>query len=106
MNADKRRLGLAVAVAALFWFYMFNPWTQGRPNFWLVMSCAAVVLTTLALRFTADRRALLKAEKPLLQLAAGSSFSAARTGVSMPLTPAVDGCDGSAGLANPCSPRP
>lgn len=71
MSADKRKLGLAIAVAALFWFYMFSPWTLGRPNFWLVMSCAAVVLTTLALCFTADRRALCKVEKPLLQLLAG-----------------------------------
>ena len=81
MSADKRRLGLAVLVAALFWFYMFSPWTQGRPNFWLVMSCAAVVLTTLALCFTADRRALLRVERPWLQLGAGILIAVALWGV-------------------------
>lgn len=81
MNADKRRLGLAVAVAALFWFYMFSPWTKGRPNFWLVMSCAALVLTVLALSFTADRRVLFRVEKPGLQLLAGILIAFALWGV-------------------------
>ena len=81
MNADKRRLGLAVGVAALFWFYMFSPWTQGRPNFWLVMSCAAVVLTVLALSFTADRRVLLRVERPGLQLLAGILVAIALWGI-------------------------
>ena len=61
----------AVLVAALLWFYMFSPWTRGRPNFWLVMSCAAIILSSMALAFTPDRKALLKVEKPLLQLVAG-----------------------------------
>ena len=81
MNADKRKLGLAVTVAALFWFYMFSPWTQGRPNFWLVMSCAALVLTVLALSFTADRWVLLRVEKPGLQLLAGILIAFALWGV-------------------------
>ena len=67
----RNKLILAASVAAAFWFYMFSPWTQGRPNFWLVMSFAAVVLTSLALAFTPDRKALLKVEKPGLQIASG-----------------------------------
>ncbi|MBR6280130.1 MAG: CPBP family intramembrane metalloprotease [Bacteroidales bacterium] len=46
-----RRLGAAVAAAALLWFLMFSPWTGGRLNFWLAMSASAVILTALALRF-------------------------------------------------------
>ena len=71
MIKDARKLMVAVLVAALFWFYMFSPWTAGRPNFWLVMSCAAIVLSSLSLAFTSDRTALLKVEKPMLQLAGG-----------------------------------
>ena len=64
-----KKLIIAIAVAAALWFYMFSPWTGGAPNFWLVMSASAVILTTLALRFTEDKAGLLKVEKPLLQLA-------------------------------------
>ena len=67
----RRHLIVAIAVAALLWFYMFSPWTQGRPNFWIVMTLSGVVLTTLALLFTPDSRELMKVEKPLLQLTAG-----------------------------------
>ena len=67
----KRKLIVAILVAALFWFYMFSPWTNGWPNFWLVMSCAAVVLTGMSLAFTTDRNTLFKIEKPLLQIAVG-----------------------------------
>ena len=71
MNNDWRKLTTAILVAALFWFYMFSPWTEGLPNFWLVMSCAAITLTSLAVAFTPDRKTLFKVEKPLLQFAAG-----------------------------------
>ena len=81
MNPDKRKLVLAVLVAALFWFYMFSPWTGGRPNFWLVMSCAAMVLTFMALAFTCDRKALFKVEKPLLQVVAGILIAVVLWGV-------------------------
>ena len=71
MRGDFRKLTVAVLVAALFWFYMFSPWTEGRPNFWIVMSCAAIVLTAMALSFSKGRDELFKIEKPLLQVAAG-----------------------------------
>ncbi|MBR6347032.1 MAG: CPBP family intramembrane metalloprotease [Bacteroidales bacterium] len=76
-----RKLALAVGLAAFFWFYMFSPWTSGRPNFWLVMSVAAVVLSSLCLAFTPDRKALLKIEKPLLQVAAGVIIAFALWGI-------------------------
>ena len=66
-----QRLVIAVLTAALLWFYMFSPWTGGWPNFWVVMSCSAVILTTLGLSFTPDRKELLKIEKPALQILAG-----------------------------------
>lgn len=69
--AMKRHLSIAISVAALLWFYMFSPWTQGQPNFWIVMTFSGLVLTTLAFSFTSDRKELLKVEKPLLQLGAG-----------------------------------
>lgn len=78
---DRWNLLTAVLVAALLWFYMFSPWTGGRLNFWLTMSFSAVVLTTLTLSFTTDRRALLKVEKPLRQLLMGVVIALALWGV-------------------------
>ena len=70
-TSSGQRLVIAVLTAALLWFYMFSPWTGGWPNFWGVMSCSAVILTTLGLSFTPDRKELLKIEKPALQLLGG-----------------------------------
>lgn len=81
MNSSRNQLITAAFVAALFWFYMFSPWTGGWPNFWLVMSCAAITLTTLALCFTPDPKALLKVEKPLLQILGGILIAFALWGV-------------------------
>ena len=77
----KRRLTVALIVAALLWFYMFSPWTAGRPNFWIVMSVSAVVLTTLTITFTPDCASLAKVEKPLLQLVGGVVIAFALWGV-------------------------
>ena len=71
MIRERRNLLIAVATAALLWFYMFSPWTRGRPNFWIVMSCAAVILTCLGLAFTPDKKSLGKIERPLLQILCG-----------------------------------
>ncbi len=62
MSKEARQLTLALATAALLWFYMFSPWTPGWPGFWLVMPCAAVILAGLGLWFTADRKELLHFE--------------------------------------------
>ena len=76
-----QRLVIAVLTAALLWFYMFSPWTGGWPNFWVVMSCSAVILTTLGLSFTPDRNELLKIEKPALQLLGGIVIAFALWGI-------------------------
>ena len=39
------RLKVGIAVALLLWFYMFSPWTSGLSNFWINMSCSAIILT-------------------------------------------------------------
>ena len=44
------------AVAGVFWFLMFSPWTAGSPNFWLAMSVAATTLVVWGL--SADRKEL------------------------------------------------
>ncbi len=75
MTRDGRNLLLAVATAALLWFYMFSPWTQGRPNFWIVMSCSAVILTSLGLAFTPDRQELSRIERPMLQILGGIALA-------------------------------
>lgn len=70
---DSVKLSIAIAVAALLWFYMFSPWTKGLTNFWITMSGAAVLLTVLALRFLDERPP--KIEKPLLQIAGGIALA-------------------------------
>ena len=60
---------------------MFSPWTKGAPNFWIVMSVAALVLTALSLANTPDRESFLRVEKPLLQLLCGVLIAFALWGV-------------------------
>ena len=81
MKDVRIRLAIAIGTAALLWFYMFSPWTGGSPNFWVVMSCSAVILTTLGLSFTPDRKELLKIEKPALQILAGIVIAFALWGI-------------------------
>ena len=69
LSRESVRLCFALGTAALLWFYMFSPWTQGAPNFWIVMSCSAVVLTTLGLVFRF--RKSFSFSRPLLQIAGG-----------------------------------
>lgn len=75
MKRDRTRLILAVLTAALLWFYMFSPLTRGAPNFWLIMSCAAVILTSLALAFSTDLGRLRPVEKPLWQVLGGIALA-------------------------------
>lgn len=80
-NSPLSTLLIALFIAAILWFLMFSPWMDGRLNFWLEMSCAAVVLTTLTFVFTPDRKVLFHVEKPLLQLAAGIGIALLLWGV-------------------------
>ncbi len=75
----KKRLCIAIGVAALLWFYMFSPWTGGEPNFWLVMCGAAIILTVLGRVFIEDKS--IKIEKPLLQIAGGVVLAFALWGI-------------------------
>ena len=49
-----KKLLLPIAIAALLWFVMFSPWTAPHVNFWLTMSFAGVVLTSLSLLLFPD----------------------------------------------------
>lgn len=80
-TSSGQRLVIAVLTAALLWFYMFSPWTGGWPNFWVVMSCSAVILTTIGLSFTPEREELLKIERPALQVLAGIVIAFALWGI-------------------------
>jgi len=71
----RRKLLVAILVAAVLWFYMFSPWTEGLTNFWLTMSISAVILTVFSVLFTTDRKEFLKVEKPWLQFFAGIAIA-------------------------------
>ncbi len=49
-------LWLLIALASVFWFVMFSPWTSPHINFWAVIALAASVLAGSSLYI--DRRAL------------------------------------------------
>lgn len=51
LKSLENRLVSAVCVAAAIWFYLFSPWTAGLTSFWLTMSCAAIILTAMAVGF-------------------------------------------------------
>lgn len=55
-----KKILLPIAIAALLWAVMFSPWTAPHVNFWLTMSLAGVVLTTLSLALSPDLLGVLK----------------------------------------------
>ena len=65
----KRRLTVALIVAALLWFYMFSPWTAGLTNFWLTMTASALILTAMALFFSPEKPPSV--DRPLWQILSG-----------------------------------
>ena len=81
MVRQRRNLVIAVLAAALLWFYMCSPWTAGRPNFWIVMSCSAMILTTLAVSFTPKAERKIRIDRPLLQIAGGIALAFALWGI-------------------------
>lgn len=46
-----RKVILSIAVTAVLWFVMFSPWTASFLNFWIAMSCSAVLLGGMSLTF-------------------------------------------------------
>jgi membrane protease YdiL (CAAX protease family) len=52
------------ALAAVFWFVMFSPWTAGRFNFWVSLSLASGILAASALFVQRRRLPELFAFKP------------------------------------------
>jgi len=81
MSRQARNILTVILTVTVLWFYMFSPWTHGWPNFWVVMACSAVLLTSLCLSFTPDKKELLHIEKPLLQLLGGILLAFALWGI-------------------------
>lgn len=48
MISELKKTAFSAIAAAILWFIMFSPWTAPYLNFWTMMSCSAVILTTLA----------------------------------------------------------
>ena len=49
MNTVTRPLSRPVAgicIAAVLWTIMFSPWTSPHINFWIMMTCSGIILTT------------------------------------------------------------
>ena len=67
---------LSIAVAALFWFFMFSPWTAGMANFWITMTGAAVCLTSMAVLFQHDTFAVLRKDISWRQVLGGIVLAA------------------------------
>ena len=65
-----------IAIAALLWAVMFSPWTAPHINFWLTMSLAGVVLTTLSLALSPDLLGVLKSTFSPKHIALGVALAA------------------------------
>ena len=76
-----KKILLPIAVAALLWFVTFSPWTAPHVNFWLTMSLAGVVLTTLSLATTPDLRRVLAVEFSAKHILLGIALAALLWGV-------------------------
>ncbi|MBO7299913.1 MAG: CPBP family intramembrane metalloprotease [Tidjanibacter sp.] len=55
-----KRVIIPILVACVLWFVMFSPWTAPHLNFWLTMSCAGIILTSMSLVLSGDLRGRLK----------------------------------------------
>ncbi len=51
MKNKSLQIFIAVSAAAILWFLMFSPWTAPHLNFWIMMSCSAVILSSIATCF-------------------------------------------------------
>ena len=71
-----KKVLLPIVVAALLWAVMFSPWSAPHINFWLTMSLAGVVLTTLSLALSPDLCGVLKATFSPKHIALGVALAA------------------------------
>lgn len=71
-----KKILLPIAIAALLWAVMFSPWTAPHINFWLTMSVAGVVLTTLSLALSPDLLGVLKSTFSAKHIALGVALAA------------------------------
>ncbi|MBP3383741.1 MAG: CPBP family intramembrane metalloprotease [Tidjanibacter sp.] len=71
-----KKILLPIAIAALLWAVMFSPWTAPHVNFWLTMSVAGVVLTTLSLALSPDLLGVLKSTFSTKHIALGVALAA------------------------------
>lgn len=72
---------LPILIATLLWFVMFSPWTAPHINFWVMMSISGVVLTSLALHYSADLKRRLGELFGLKNIVLGVAIAAALWGV-------------------------
>lgn len=70
-----------IIVAALLWFIMFSPWVSFSFNFWIEMSLAAIILTSLAFLCGSDWKQTFKCENLVQQVFLGIAIAAVLWGV-------------------------
>ncbi len=60
MNGPLKKIVFCILIAFALWTLMFSPWTAHLFNFWLGMTVAALVLTTLVCCFARDTWRLVR----------------------------------------------
>ena len=45
-NVSLKKVLAGFLTAAVLWFVMFSPWTSQHVNFWLMMTCSGIILTS------------------------------------------------------------
>lgn len=81
MLKTQSKLTVAIAIAALLWFYMFSQWTSSLSNFWLNMSISAVILSTMAVLWSGNRVSSFSAKNIAVQTAVGIAVAFALWGI-------------------------
>ena len=49
MKSEIRKVIPGCCIAAVLWTIMFSPWTSPHVNFWVMMTCSGLILTTYSL---------------------------------------------------------
>ncbi len=68
-----------IVIAAVLWTVMFSPWTSPHINFWVLMTCSAVVLSSLSFAGRPELSGVLRFRLP--DIAAGIVLAAVLWGV-------------------------